>query len=72
MFYGPVSGTLSPYDADFYIEGTTAPDQMGAVTAFVDDVTGDSASDLAIGESATTVSGDSFAGQVLVYEGRAK
>jgi len=72
MFYGPVSGTLSPYDADFYIEGTTSPDQMGAVTAFVDDVTGDSASDLAIGESATTVSGDSFAGQVMLFEGRAK
>ncbi len=71
-FYGPLSGTIAPSDASFYIEGTTSPDQMGTVTAFVGDVTGDGADDLAIGESATTVSGGSFAGQVLLLDGRAK
>ena len=72
MFYGPVSGTMSPYDAAFWVEGTTSPDQMGAAAAFVGDVTGDDVDDLAIGESATTVSGASFAGQVLVFDGTSK
>src|SRR5262245_8742821 len=65
LFYGPVSGSLTPTDADATISGA-AFDEVGRAVAPAGDLNGDGFDDVVLG---TDAAGGSSQGQVFVFNG---